>query len=528
MSDCVKHGKEEEDVYVEVDLFLGGVGKKDGIATIRRTLHANSNGTSFHLNGKTTKVGDVRDFLKGLSIDMENLCTFMPQDKVGNFSRFKPREVLQKTLEAIRVPDSDKSYHEVQRVLNDVEESKLSAKANLDLKVNERASVQHSIDQMATEITRMQQREEIKTKYEHYEVKLTVLKCQDAIQAHEDAQKAVTAANSRLTEANNSIEPLQVKERDCKRKLAQTEAQTADVEKRSEKVESRCRGLNAAVAQSEADLEAIQDHLKFIEKQRMVDQQIHDKTESLLAKYEGEYELASARLPDVEALLAQNGREGTQCNGRIQELNGVISEKNMEFNEETDASRQQTHELANLRDDRELFKMKLKRSQHGKMGRNHNDVLRAMDFVEKNRNKFKDEVYGPMAMFMNVQDPAAISVLETIVPNNKLCSFVAANYQDSELLKREFMTMKLRVDVMTVGNMRENRSNGLPMSSERAQSIGLQGYIGDQIVCPDIIRSVLNTWFYVDKILWSRLDESHPMDIITREVLAELNRGASA
>jgi chromosome segregation ATPase len=49
------------------------------------------------------KVGQkvVEKLAKELNIQTENLCQFLPQDKVHEFSRMNPKELLCKTIEAV-------------------------------------------------------------------------------------------------------------------------------------------------------------------------------------------------------------------------------------------------------------------------------------------------------------------------------------------------------------------------------------------------------------------------------------------
>ena len=43
----------------------------------------------------------VEDLTRTLNIQTGNLCQFLPQDKVHEFSRMNPQELLTKTIEAV-------------------------------------------------------------------------------------------------------------------------------------------------------------------------------------------------------------------------------------------------------------------------------------------------------------------------------------------------------------------------------------------------------------------------------------------
>jgi chromosome segregation ATPase len=106
-----KETEKLNNTYVEIDLYLP-VGfdtlpsissitnieswnfRNCRILTIRRTLHIENNGSKWTVNGKNAKESFVSILISSLSIDVDNLCSFMPQDKVGNFTKCTPEEVI--------------------------------------------------------------------------------------------------------------------------------------------------------------------------------------------------------------------------------------------------------------------------------------------------------------------------------------------------------------------------------------------------------------------------------------------------
>lgn len=81
---------------VEVDLL-----KHHTVATVKRIISHKDNTSKWMLNRSPATKTQVDELMKSLSIDMSNICSFMPQDRVGEFSRMTPKELLQKTLEVL-------------------------------------------------------------------------------------------------------------------------------------------------------------------------------------------------------------------------------------------------------------------------------------------------------------------------------------------------------------------------------------------------------------------------------------------
>ena len=73
----MKHGKEGFDSYTEVDLL-----RSDTIVCVRRTINSDNKGSKWSIDGKKAAEKDVKLIMVELAIDVDNLCSFMPQDKV--------------------------------------------------------------------------------------------------------------------------------------------------------------------------------------------------------------------------------------------------------------------------------------------------------------------------------------------------------------------------------------------------------------------------------------------------------------
>ena len=73
----MKHGKEGFDSYTEVDLL-----RSDTIVCVRRTINSDNKGSKWSIDGRKAAEKDVKLIMVELAIDVDNLCSFMPQDKV--------------------------------------------------------------------------------------------------------------------------------------------------------------------------------------------------------------------------------------------------------------------------------------------------------------------------------------------------------------------------------------------------------------------------------------------------------------
>lgn len=59
------------------------------------------NKSQWRLNNKTVNMKQIEELTRTLNIQTGNLCQFLPQDKVHEFSKMDAKELLTKTIEAV-------------------------------------------------------------------------------------------------------------------------------------------------------------------------------------------------------------------------------------------------------------------------------------------------------------------------------------------------------------------------------------------------------------------------------------------
>jgi len=90
-----------EEGFVEVELYRQGRPNQ----VIRRCLRADSESCKWYLDGKPATQKAVLQVVERTGAQLANLCTFLPQEKVGEFSGFDAAQLLQETEKAVGGPD---------------------------------------------------------------------------------------------------------------------------------------------------------------------------------------------------------------------------------------------------------------------------------------------------------------------------------------------------------------------------------------------------------------------------------------
>lgn len=91
----VKHGKDEATIEVELQ---GEPGESNYVVGLLITRENNSR--DFTINRRKATHKEVHQLMNTLRIQIDNLCQFLPQEKVAEFAGLTPVELLEKTLQA--------------------------------------------------------------------------------------------------------------------------------------------------------------------------------------------------------------------------------------------------------------------------------------------------------------------------------------------------------------------------------------------------------------------------------------------
>ncbi|KAA0204072.1 hypothetical protein HAZT_HAZT007479, partial [Hyalella azteca] len=107
VSEYVKHGKEM--AVIEVEIFRGQ-SRKGGNLVVRREFNK-ANANQFYLQGQSVSFKEfafkffhssqVDSNLKKLGIQVDNLCQFLPQDRVVEFAKMNSMQLLENTEKTV-------------------------------------------------------------------------------------------------------------------------------------------------------------------------------------------------------------------------------------------------------------------------------------------------------------------------------------------------------------------------------------------------------------------------------------------
>jgi structural maintenance of chromosomes protein 5 len=190
--------------FCEVDLM-----RHNTVITIRRTLNDETQGSKWTIDSKPSTQKLVKEIMNEMNIDVDNLCSFMPQDKVGSFTQQSAKGILQKTLECIKL-SGEKNLHEVQVELAAEQSNTRDSGREMETQKALVATLQQQLNGMKSEVERILQRAAVEQKLKLFEIRALGLRLQERSQAVAEKQALVDAVVKELASKKAEIQPLEV------------------------------------------------------------------------------------------------------------------------------------------------------------------------------------------------------------------------------------------------------------------------------------------------------------------------------
>eukprot|EP00300_Choanocystis_sp_HF-7_P009322 c16372_g1_i3.p1 GENE.c16372_g1_i3~~c16372_g1_i3.p1 ORF type:complete len:1045 (+),score=294.87 c16372_g1_i3:40-3135(+) len=410
---------------------------------IRREISraGGKNGSStFYINGKQAPKKEVLDVVGQLGIQVDNLCQFLPQDRVRDFAAMKPVELLRET-ERATIGDKHVELHD------------------------ELSALQQSDTKEKGLLTEMQNKKS----------------------GLEERVKTLTLEKERIEEKQNAEEELV----NLKKELEGVETRIRKFETEFGKLKSEASDHSEQFGELDKEYHSVQgelEHLKHADKDRI------DTIARLQAELVKAEALANSAInQDHSSELAQLGQARQEAQDKQNKIEDKIRSKKNQMNEARAIIDANTKTLNTRIDTRSICLQRLlERIRNPNLKQS---VGTAARFDENTRRNFSGRVYGPIALEISVLRPEYCNQIEAAIGLTMLRTFVVENRDDERVLLQN-----ARVDVIAATNRSENPMQ-LP---REAYEMGFEGFIGEFIECPPAVRNALNNWSNIHRVALAR------------------------
>uniref|UniRef100_A0A8C5CPE1 Structural maintenance of chromosomes protein 5 n=1 Tax=Gadus morhua TaxID=8049 RepID=A0A8C5CPE1_GADMO len=455
---------------IEIELYKNG-----GNVVINREI-STENLSQWTLNGKSCSQKVVEEEVKGLQIQVSNLCQFLPQEKVGEFAKMSRIELLEATEKSVGPPEMY-TYHcelknfrgrerELENTVNEkaafLERAKQKNESN-KLDMNRYYEKKRHLDMIELlekkkpwvefEAVR-KEHESVKTEREEVKKRLSSLK-----QTHGPMLKKIQLIN-------NQLEPIE----------AQIKTKTFDIKEAARK----CKARRDQLDRKQKEIDDIKQALNLKHTEKVDEEKRIANTKTIIDDLQKELATVGEQ-PDV----------APRIDAISVELRGHQEERARLDGEKSDIRREKDNMVAESKSVRLNDMNNMMKAKEDKLKVRHKDTFTAIQWLRQNRQLFSGNVHEPMLLVLNVKDPRFAKYVETHIAFNDLRGFLFEKREDMEAFMKEVRDkLKLRVNsILAPAVSCANKQPSRPIES--LKRFGFYSYLREMFDAPTDVVSYL-------------------------------------
>ena len=232
----IKHEKDQATVEIELAPHIKSNGNSEAKHIIRRVIdrdrgseHGKGAGAStYFINGHKSTLKSVKELVSDrYHIHIDNLCTFLPQDKVGNFSGFDKQALLVETEKAL-------SAHMYNTHQDLIELEKTLQSSGTDV-----ASIENELAKLKKENERLEREKELMEERQTYLEKIELLKKKRAWLVFDEKREEAKQAKEKREELKKQKKEAEKAIRPLNEKHARVDAECSKIAARYKAAEAK-------------------------------------------------------------------------------------------------------------------------------------------------------------------------------------------------------------------------------------------------------------------------------------------------
>lgn len=477
----VKNGSDEAEI--EIELAAG-----PGMATnpiVRRIIRKSDGKSIFWIDGKHVGKNAVLALCKMFSIQIDNLCQFLPQDRVVEFAKMEDVDRLRETQRAA-APRYMVEWHDQLKELR-TEEKSLETKQQTEKGHLEKLERQQNADK--DDVDRYHQREGLLQKSRCLErvrpiIELALRK-NDLLQAKQDLQ----LARRELDQINADVEPV-------RQAQAEVEAYKDQVEQvvrlRKNRVDAIKTQADKLFARIDKDKQTVTEFVAEInaeanskkERERDIARTNADIQRFERHRQDQPVDYNAESFESRKAEIGTQLRAATTRKVECESTYNVLQKRISELSEEKKRVQSQRALLDTQRGKQAGVLLNLSR-----------DTAKAWEWFQKNKDQLplKGHVYGPAVLECSIRDPKYVDAVESQLRKGDLVAITCTNADDQKMLSNNFLSKdKLALhDIYTRTSPKPLSDYKSPVAPAELQRMGFEGYMIDYIQGPDAVLAML-------------------------------------
>ncbi|GAB7346727.1 hypothetical protein MBLNU459_g1837t1 [Dothideomycetes sp. NU459] len=476
----IKHGARE--ATIEIELAADPSRHRSNPVVKRQIRRTETNKSIWSIDGKATSQKAVLELCRSFSIQVDNLCQFLPQDRVVEFAALSPVDLLAQTQRAA-APEHMIGWHEELKAMRkDQRKSQEDEKALTESLKNleGRQNLQHADVQRLRERAELQERVAAMHRLRPFPLyKAARAQFHEAKEKKELAQQELNNLEREVEPALHAVNTKHDYVKSIERFVEQRMRVVERSEKEVKNLFKKQETLVAKIKECDQEITAEQDTGKKHKQERIrVETQIRDVKRQIENSRPAEFDVTAynAQVREIVRQIREKEDQAAESNRQQDELKGQLS------------SRGQRAEKA--RADVENLRSKAGQ-QTNRLRQISPDTATAWDWIQKNRDRFSGPVFGPPMIECSVKDQKYANIVESMLNKADLRAITVTSREDFQLLNHQlYSDMKLSdINLRTVERPLSTWKPPVPFDALHA--LGLDTYVLDLIDGPDEVLSML-------------------------------------
>ncbi|XP_076240283.1 structural maintenance of chromosomes 5 isoform X2 [Calliopsis andreniformis] len=483
VADYIKAGCNE----AKIEIHLKNGVNKDTVITRIFNMQGKS---SWFLNGNASNIKEIQNLTTSLDIQVDNLCQFLPQDKVQDFSKMNAQELLENTERSVGDPIILEHHKQLIQYRSDYEELEkqiINKKKTLESRIQVYTGLKETV-------SGIKERKLIKKK-------IVALKQKKAWILYDQKRKELLKLKKKKEDAVTKAASIEVEIKPINEAIEKLKSQIKVLQNSTTDHSNKIRLKTTKLKRMLDDILDCENNIRECEntcKQRIQTEEARDNDIAVARQQKSKFD------NDLALILRDTGSEETLTKQRqeiltkIDKQRSVIStltNKNSALKREGE---QITLEIKAQEAELQFLNIEAKRLQLLK--ERSNDAYKAVQWLRGNRDKFAGTVHEPILLNINVKDASYAKYLENIIPFRDLVAFVCETKQDMNLLLQYLRDeQKLQVNAVHSDPTKHvSMSPYIPL--EHIRQFGFTHYLVSLIEAPTTIMKYLVSMYNLNNI----------------------------
>ncbi|XP_069633133.1 structural maintenance of chromosomes protein 5 isoform X1 [Haliaeetus albicilla] len=454
---------------------------------ITREIQVVNNTSTWFINRKPTTLKTVEEQIAALNIQVDNLCQFLPQDRVGEFAKLSKIELLEATEKSVGPPEMYQFHCE----LKNFREKERELENLFRDKTNSLEKMRQRLERYKQDVERYHERKRHLDLIEMLERKRPWVEYENVRQQHEEVKQSRDQAKEELKNLKEMQFPVKKKIQETEEYFKNLDIKIRDKASEIKDVSQKCKQKQDALEMKDKQIEEIHQALRMKKDEEMDRQVKIHNTQKMIEEWKNELSTmaVSADLqPQTDAVNNELKKLQEERANIDSDISDLTAEKMNQKREE----KRITDRLGQLNNIMNMKEENLK----GKFRDTHSALM----WLRNNKDKFKKKVCEPMMLEINMKDNRHAKYVENHISSNDMRAFVFESQEDMEKFLVEMRDhQKLRVNAVCAPA--ESHAESLPSRPiEELHRYGFFSYLRELFDAPHPVMSYLCSQYHVHDV----------------------------